>query len=89
MFMNQLKILKTVGIIGEEADGKVLKIAAPMGVVCALIPSTNPTATAMFKALISLKGRNAMVASPHPATVKCIAESLNILMGSCRKRGCS
>ena len=74
-----IKNLKTVGIIGEEADGKVLKIAAPMGVVCALIPSTNPTATAMFKAIISLKGRNAMVASPHPATVKCIAESLNIL----------
>ncbi|MBT8383477.1 MAG: acetaldehyde dehydrogenase, partial [Ignavibacteria bacterium] len=45
-----IKNLKTVGIIGEEADGKVLKIASPMGVVCALIPSTNPTATAMFKA---------------------------------------
>jgi acetaldehyde dehydrogenase (acetylating) len=82
-----VKNLKTVGIIGEEADGKVLKIAAPMGVVCALVPSTNPTSTAMFKAIISLKGRNAMVASPHPATVKCIAESLNILREAAESAG--
>jgi acetaldehyde dehydrogenase (acetylating) len=74
-----IKDLKTVGIVGEEANGKVLKIAVPMGVVAALIPSTNPTSTAMFKALISLKGRNAIVASPHPRTSKCTAESLKIL----------
>ena len=48
-----LKDLKTVGIVGEEANGKVLKIAVPMGVVAALIPSTNPTSTAMFKTMIS------------------------------------
>jgi acetaldehyde dehydrogenase (acetylating) len=74
-----IKNLKTVGIIAEEANGKVLKIAAPMGVVCALIPSTNPTSTAMFKALISLKSRNAIVASPHPKTSKCTIEALKIL----------
>ena len=82
-----IKYLKTVGIIGEEADGKVLKIAAPMGVVCALVPSTNPTSTAMFKAIISLKSRNAIVASPHPATAKCIAESLNILKEAAESAG--
>jgi acetaldehyde dehydrogenase (acetylating) len=74
-----IKDLKTVGIVGEEAGGKVLKIAVPMGVICALIPSTNPTSTAMFKALISVKSRNGIVASPHPRTAKCIAESLKIL----------
>ncbi len=74
-----IKDLKTVGIVGEEANGKVLKIAVPMGVIAALIPSTNPTSTAMFKALISLKGRNAIVASPHPRTANCIVESLKIL----------
>ena len=74
-----IKNLKTVGIISEEANGKVLKIAAPMGVVCALVPSTNPTSTAMFKALISLKSRNAIVASPHPKTSKCTIKALNIL----------
>ena len=82
-----IKNLKTVGIIDEEADGKVLKITAPMGVVCALIPSTNPTSTAMFKAIISLKSRNAMVASPHPATAKCIDESLNILREAAENAG--
>ena len=74
-----IKDLKTVGVIGEEANGKVLKIAVPMGVVAALIPSTNPTSTALFKALISLKGRNAIVASPHPRTANCTVESLKVL----------
>jgi acetaldehyde dehydrogenase (acetylating) len=71
--------LKTAGIIDIEANGKIIRIAVPMGVVCALIPSTNPTSTAMFKALISLKCRNGIVASPHPRTAKCTAEALRIL----------
>jgi acetaldehyde dehydrogenase (acetylating) len=82
-----IKNLKTVGIIAEGANGKVLKIAAPMGVVCALIPSTNPTSTAMFKALISLKSRNAIVASPHPKTSKCTIEALKILSDAAEKAG--
>lgn len=82
-----IKNLKTVGIVAEEANGKVLKIAEPMGVVCALVPSTNPTSTAMFKALISLKSRNAIVASPHPRTSKCTAEALNILSDAAESAG--
>jgi acetaldehyde dehydrogenase (acetylating) len=82
-----IKNLKTVGIIAEEAEGKVLKIAAPMGVVCALVPSTNPTSTAMFKALISLKSRNGIVASPHPRTAKCTAEALIILSDAAENAG--
>ena len=82
-----IKNLKTVGIIAEEANGKLLKIAAPMGVVCALIPSTNPTSTAMFKALISLKSRNAIVASPHPKTSKCTIEALKILAEASESAG--
>ncbi len=74
-----IKDLKTVGIVDIEASGKIIKIAVPMGVVCALIPSTNPTSTAMFKVLISLKCRNGIVASPHPRTSKCTAEALRIL----------
>jgi len=74
-----IKNLRTVGIVGSEANGKVLKIAVPMGVVCALVPSTNPTSTAMFKAIISLKGRNGIVVSPHPKTAKCTAEALKIV----------
>ncbi len=82
-----IKNLKTVGIIAEEANGKVLKIAEPMGVVCALVPSTNPTSTAMFKAIISLKSRNAIVASPHPKTSKCTIEALKILSDAAEKAG--
>ena len=74
-----IKNLKTVDIIDIEANGKILKIAVPMGVICALIPSTNPTSTAMFKALISLKCRNGIVASPHPRTANCSVEALRIL----------
>ena len=84
---DSIKNLKTVGIIGEEANGKVLKIAVPMGVVAALIPSTNPTSTAMFKAIISLKGRNSIVASPHPRTQKCTLESLKILSEAAESAG--
>jgi acetaldehyde dehydrogenase (acetylating) len=82
-----IKNLKTVGIIGSEANGKVLKIAVPMGVVCALVPSTNPTSTAMFKAIISLKGRNGIVVSPHPKTAKCTAEALKIVSDAAEAAG--
>jgi len=74
-----IKNLKTVGVIDSEQNGKVLKVAEPMGVVAALIPSTNPTSTAMFKAIISLKCRNGIVASPHPRPPYCTAEALKIL----------
>ena len=82
-----IKDLKSVGVIASEANGKVIKIAVPMGVVCALIPSTNPTSTAMFKALISLKCRNGIVASPHPKTAKCTTEALKVLSEAAEKAG--
>lgn len=82
-----IKDLKTVGVIASEANGKVIKIAVPMGVVCALIPSTNPTSTAMFKALISLKCRNGIVVSPHPRTPKCTAEALRVLSDAAVQAG--
>lgn len=82
-----IKDLKTVGVIDSRLSGKVIKIAEPMGVVAALVPSTNPTSTAMFKAIISLKCRNGIVASPHPKSVKCTTESLQILSDAAVKAG--
>ncbi len=82
-----IKDLKTVGVIDVQNGGKIIKIAEPMGVVAALIPSTNPTSTAMFKTLISLKCRNAIVASPHPKAVRCSAEALDILREAAEKAG--
>ncbi len=74
-----IKDLKTVGVIEVSSDGRVVKIAEPMGVVAALIPSTNPTSTAIYKTLISLKSRNAIVASPHPKAVECVSETFKIM----------
>lgn len=82
-----IKDLKTVGVIATENDGKIVKIAEPMGVVAALVPSTNPTSTAIFKSLISLKCRNAIVCSPHPRTVNCTNETLSILSEAAVKAG--
>ncbi len=71
--------LKTVGVIRDIPEIKVKELAVPMGVVAALIPTTNPTSTAIYKALISVKGRNAIVMSPHPRAVKCVVEAARIL----------
>lgn len=82
-----IKDLKSCGVVESLHNGKVLKIAEPMGVVAALIPSTNPTSTAMFKAIISLKCRNGIVASPHPRTVNCTAEALKVVADAAEKAG--
>lgn len=73
-----IKDLKTVGIIGEDRVNKVVEIAAPFGVIAAIIPTTNPTSTAFFKTLIALKTRNAIVVSPHPYAVQCTHEALKV-----------
>src|SRR5262245_26108737 len=70
-----IRPLKTVGILREDTAARVVEIAEPMGVVAAIIPSTNPTSTAIYKALISIKARNACVMSPHPSARRCILEA--------------
>jgi acetaldehyde dehydrogenase (acetylating) len=70
--------LRTTGILREDSSRGLLEVADPFGVVAAVIPTTNPTSTALFKAIICLKSRNAMVASPHPRAVRCVAESIRI-----------
>lgn len=73
-----IKDEKTVGIIREDRENKITEVAYPYGVVAGIIPTTNPTSTAIFKALISLKTRNAIVVSPHPRAVNCTVEALKI-----------
>lgn len=75
---DSIKDLKTVGVIREDKTNKVLEIADPYGVVLAIIPTTNPTSTAIFKTLIALKTRNAIVVSPHPYAVKCTKAALDV-----------
>ncbi|MBI4536277.1 MAG: acetaldehyde dehydrogenase (acetylating), partial [Ignavibacteriae bacterium] len=82
-----IKDLKTVGVIAEDTAKKVLTIGEPMGVVAALIPSTNPTSTVMFKAIISVKSRNACIASPHPRATQCTLEAMNVVRDAAEKAG--
>ena len=74
-----LKDLKTVGVIGYDEEKQVIEIAVPKGVVAGIIPTTNPTSTALFKAIIALKGRNTIVMSPHPRAVRCIQRACQIM----------
>lgn len=61
---------KTVGVVNEKPENGIIKIAKPVGVIAALIPSTNPEGTVAFKGVLGLRGRNAVIFSPHPATYK-------------------
>jgi acetaldehyde dehydrogenase (acetylating) len=74
-----IRPLKTVGVLREDTAARVVEIAEPMGVVVAVIPSTNPTSTAIYKALISVKARNAIVMSPHPSARRCILEAAQVM----------
>jgi acetaldehyde dehydrogenase (acetylating) len=67
-----IRPMKTVGFISSDPAQGVYEVASPMGLVAAVIPSTNPTSTAIYKILISLKARNGIVLSPHPAAKGCI-----------------
>lgn len=82
-----IKDLKTVGVISDDKEKRIIEIAEPMGVVAALIPSTNPTSTVMFKAIISVKGRNGFVASPHPRAVNCTHEATRIIAKAAEDAG--
>ncbi len=74
---NYFKSLKTVGVIKETES--IVEIASPRGVVAAIIPSTNPTSTAIFKIIIAIKSRNTIVLSPHPSAARSIAETARLM----------
>jgi acetaldehyde dehydrogenase (acetylating) len=82
---NYFRGLRTKGVVSESKD--VVEIASPRGVVAGVIPSTNPTSTAIFKILISIKSRNAVVLSPHPSAAKCINETARVMKEAGVKEG--
>ena len=67
-----IRPMKTVGILSTAADDRLVEIASPVGVVAAIVPSTNPTSTAIYKIFIALKAGNAIVVSPHPGAQACV-----------------
>lgn len=82
-----IKNLKTVGILKEDKVNRTMDVAVPMGVVLGVIPSTNPTSTTMYKTLISLKAGNAIVISPHPNAAGCIIETVRIMQKTAAEAG--
>jgi acetaldehyde dehydrogenase (acetylating) len=82
---NYFRNLRTVGVVNESKD--VVEIASPRGVVAGIIPSTNPTSTAIFKCLIAIKSRNAIVLSPHPSAARCINETVKVVRDAAVKEG--
>jgi acetaldehyde dehydrogenase (acetylating) len=76
---NSIKDEKTVGVIRRDEGRGILEVATPAGVIAGIVPTTNPTSTAAFKALVGVKGRNAVVLSPHPRAVRCISETVEVM----------
>lgn len=77
---NAYKDTKTCGVLEEDAAFGIKKVAEPIGVIAAVIPTTNPTSTAIFKTLISLKTRNGIIISPHPRAKGCTIEAAKVVL---------
>ncbi|MDR2708776.1 MAG: bifunctional acetaldehyde-CoA/alcohol dehydrogenase [Elusimicrobiota bacterium] len=84
---NKYKNAKTCGVVEQDDAFGIQKILEPLGVIAAVIPTTNPTSTAIFKILISLKTRNGIIISPHPRAKKCTVEAAKILLEAAVKAG--
>jgi acetaldehyde dehydrogenase (acetylating) len=84
---NFIRPMKTVGVIARHEETRVVDIAEPFGVVAAVVPSTNPTSTAIYKILISIKARCTVVLSPHPSAVRCITRVAEVMDEAARRAG--
>src|SRR3954471_12608723 len=84
---NFIRPMKTVGVVARHEDTRVVEIAEPFGVVAAIVPSTNPTSTAIYKILIAIKARCAIVLSPHPSAVKCITRVAEVMNEAAMRAG--
>jgi acetaldehyde dehydrogenase (acetylating) len=84
---NSIKDVKTVGIIRKDEENRVWEVAQPVGIIAGIVPSTNPTSTVIFKSLIAVKARNAIVFSPHPGAAKCTAEAARIMQEAAERAG--
>jgi acetaldehyde dehydrogenase (acetylating) len=84
---SRIKDIKTVGFVRKDEENKIYEIAWSMGVVAALIPSTNPTSTVMNKILIAVKARNGIVVAPHPSAVNCCTETAKVIIDAAEGAG--
>lgn len=79
--------IRTVGIVGHDPDRRTCDIAWPVGVIAALTPSTNPTSTVIFKILVAVKARDAIIIAPHPSAAKCSYEAARIVAQAAEQNG--
>ena len=79
--------MKTVGVLNGDSRGKLWEVGVPVGVIAAIVPSTNPTSTVCYKALIALKSGNAIVFSPHPKAVDCTLQAARIVAAAAEGAG--
>jgi len=82
-----IRPMRTVGVLRRDESRKIIEIAEPFGPVAAIVPSTNPTSTAIYKILIALKARCAIVISPHPSAARCISRTAEIMAGAAAQAG--
>ena len=82
-----IKPMRTVGVVNRLDDKKVIEIAEPFGVVAAIVPSTNPTSTAIYKVLIAIKARCPIVISPHPSAARCITRAVELMAEAATRAG--
>ena len=85
---NKYKDMKTCGVVEDDPAAGYRVVAEPMGIVAAVIPTTNPTSTAIFKTLLALKTRNAIIISPHPRAKECTIAAARIVRDAAEKAGC-
>jgi len=79
--------MKTVGVLKEDAQEKLWEVGVPVGVIAAIVPSTNPTSTVCYKAIIAIKSGNSIVFSPHPKAVECTLRAAKIVAAAAEKAG--
>src|SRR5579871_16485 len=84
---NYVRDKRTVGVIREDLEHGLVELAEPIGVIFALTPITNPTSTVLFKCIMAIKTRNAMIFSPHPSSWRCCSEAVKIMFEAAVKHG--
>lgn len=87
LLYDAIKDMKTVGVISRDDENKTIDIAEPVGLLLGIIPSTNPTSTAIFKSIIAIKSRNAIVFSPHPSAKNCTSKAVELMLSAALSAG--
>lgn len=87
LLYNAIKDMKTIGIVSEDPIARTMDVADPVGLLMGIVPSTNPTSTAIFKSISAVKARNAIVFSPHPSAAKCTARAAALMAEAAEAAG--